>query len=401
MSVTGHPETGPTRAGFAVCDAIAGMTAAFAVSSALYQRTHTGRGQLVDVAMLDAALSFLTTYVTDFTVGGHVQGQLGNRAQSRLPTADVFKVKGGHILLAVNNEKQFVRPGQGYRPAGLPQDPRFVDWPARLANEAALRAIIEEVFAEADDKTWEARLTASRRALLARVDHPGDRHPPAARPSRRAATGRDAPWRADLRRLGLPPRARQRQHRPRRRRYPAPTPRRSSRRPATARPRSPLSAATAPSEPAGLGIRRQAPISRAPQPDPRWVVGCGAPRACPWPARRYAAKLSRPIFTAPRLLGMPSPPMKASSTSPASRPAWDMAADDQRLPLRIRRLVPAHDGRQHDARRVSVRHAEFGAEHVADAVAGAHRHAAGERTHGQPCAHLAVETRCEVRSGRP
>ena len=43
MSVTGHAETGPTRAGFAVCDAIAGMTAAFAVSSALYQRTHTGR----------------------------------------------------------------------------------------------------------------------------------------------------------------------------------------------------------------------------------------------------------------------------------------------------------------------------------------------------------------------
>src|SRR6185503_19416637 len=41
MSITGHPETGPTRAGFAVCDAIGGMTAAFALASALYQRTHT------------------------------------------------------------------------------------------------------------------------------------------------------------------------------------------------------------------------------------------------------------------------------------------------------------------------------------------------------------------------
>ena len=160
MSVTGFPETGPTRAGFAVCDAIAGMTAAFAVSSALYQRTHTGKGQFVDVAMLDAALTFLSTYVTDYTVGGHVQGQLANRAQSRLPTADVFKVKDGYILLAVNNEKQFAALAKAIGHPDLPRDPRFVDWPTRLANEAALRAIIEEVFAQADAKTWEARLTA-------------------------------------------------------------------------------------------------------------------------------------------------------------------------------------------------------------------------------------------------
>ena len=159
MSVTGHPGEGPMRAGFAICDAIGGMTAAFAVSSALYQRTHTGRGQLVDVAMLDASLAFLSSFVTDYTVGGHVQGQSGNRAQSRLPTADVFKVKGGHILLAVNNEKQF---GALIRAIGLPdlaKDPRFVDWPTRVANDAALRAIIEEAFSGDDDKTWEARLS--------------------------------------------------------------------------------------------------------------------------------------------------------------------------------------------------------------------------------------------------
>src|SRR5215813_201360 len=59
MSITGEPAHGPTRAGFAICDTIGGMTAALAVASALYQRTHTGRGQLVDVAMLDAALAFI------------------------------------------------------------------------------------------------------------------------------------------------------------------------------------------------------------------------------------------------------------------------------------------------------------------------------------------------------
>ncbi|WP_204271644.1 CoA transferase, partial [Escherichia coli] len=54
MSITGHEATGPTRAGFAVCDVLSGATAAFGVSSALFQRTHTGKGQLVDVSMLEA-----------------------------------------------------------------------------------------------------------------------------------------------------------------------------------------------------------------------------------------------------------------------------------------------------------------------------------------------------------
>jgi crotonobetainyl-CoA:carnitine CoA-transferase CaiB-like acyl-CoA transferase len=161
MSITGHPETGPLRAGFAVCDAIGGMTAAFAVASALFQRVHSGRGQLVDVAMLDASLSFLASYITDYTVGGHVQGPSGNRAQSRLPTADLFKVKDGYILLAVNNEKQFHALSRALGKPDLVNDPRFLDWPARLANEAALRTIIEETFAEADDKTWEERLTSA------------------------------------------------------------------------------------------------------------------------------------------------------------------------------------------------------------------------------------------------
>lgn len=161
MSITGSKETGPTRAGFAVCDAIGGMTLAFGVSSALFQRTHTGKGQLVDVAMLDATLTFMSSFVVDYTVGGHVQGPSGNRAQSRLPTADLFKVKDGHILLAVNNDKQFNALSKAIGHPDLPKDPRFVDWPARIANEIALRQIIEDVFAAADAATWDERLTAA------------------------------------------------------------------------------------------------------------------------------------------------------------------------------------------------------------------------------------------------
>ncbi len=184
MSITGSPESGPTRAGFAVCDAIGGMTLAFAVSSALFQRTHTGKGQLVDVAMLDAAMTFMSSFFVDYTIGGHVQGPSGNRAQSRLPTADLFKVKGGHILLAVNNEKQFAALSKAIGKPDLGKDPRFVDWPTRIANDAALRAIIEDVFASNDAAHWDDYLTKADVpcARVWRIDevveHPQLKHRP-------------------------------------------------------------------------------------------------------------------------------------------------------------------------------------------------------------------------------
>ena len=99
--------SGPTRAGFAVCDVLSGATAAFGVSTALFQRTHTGKGQFIDVSMLEATLAFLSGQVADYTVAGHRQQQSGNQAVSRKATANLFKARDGHLLLAVNNEKQY------------------------------------------------------------------------------------------------------------------------------------------------------------------------------------------------------------------------------------------------------------------------------------------------------
>ncbi len=160
MSVTGHADAGPLRAGFAVCDATAGMTAAFGVASALFQRTHTGKGQLVDVAMFDSALVMQAPGVADYTIANREHPPYGNRAISGRPTADLFPVKDGHILLAVNNEKQFECLMRTIDRADALDDPRFTDWSGRLQNEAALQKIIVDVFASADAPTWEARLVA-------------------------------------------------------------------------------------------------------------------------------------------------------------------------------------------------------------------------------------------------
>ena len=178
MSLTGHKEMGPTRAGFAVCDVLSGMTAAFAVSSALYQRTHTGQGQYIDVSMLEASLAFLSTQVADFTVAGHRQEQFGNQAISRKVTANLFRAKDSFLLLAVNNDRQYEALMTGIGRADALDDKRFTDWFQRKEHETALRAIIEDALAAADAKTWEKRLNdagapcASIWRIEEVIDHP-------------------------------------------------------------------------------------------------------------------------------------------------------------------------------------------------------------------------------------
>ncbi len=178
MAITGHAEMGPTRAGFAVCDVLSGATAAFAVSSALFQRTHTGKGQFIDVSMLEASLAFLTTQVADYTVVGHKQEQAGNQAISRKVTANLFRAKDSFLLLAVNDEKQYRNLINALGCTQVFDDPRFGDWFLRKENEAALRAILEDALAANDSKTWERLLNdagapcASIWKIEEIIDHP-------------------------------------------------------------------------------------------------------------------------------------------------------------------------------------------------------------------------------------
>jgi crotonobetainyl-CoA:carnitine CoA-transferase CaiB-like acyl-CoA transferase len=161
MSITGDPAGGPMRAGFAICDTIGGMTAALAVSSALYQRQQTGRGQFVDVAMLDAALAFIPGPVCEYTVAGIPQRQIGNGSVSRKPTAGRFRAGDGYLVLAVLTDKQFASLMRTIGRADALDDPRFKDWRARTDNEPALREIVETALAADEPKAWEARLTAA------------------------------------------------------------------------------------------------------------------------------------------------------------------------------------------------------------------------------------------------
>ncbi len=148
------------------------------MSSALFQRSHTGKGQLVDVSMLEATLAFLSGQVADYTVAGHRQKQSGNQAVSRRPTANLFRAGEGYLLLAVNSEKQYQSLMAAIGRADALEDPRFVDWFARQENEPALRGIIEEALAKKYPREWEKILDkagapcASIWKIEEVIDHP-------------------------------------------------------------------------------------------------------------------------------------------------------------------------------------------------------------------------------------
>jgi crotonobetainyl-CoA:carnitine CoA-transferase CaiB-like acyl-CoA transferase len=99
--------------------------------------------------------------VSEYTVAGIPQRQIGNGSVSRKPTANRFRARDSYLVLAVLTEKQFARLMRELGRADSLDDPRFKDWAARTDNEPALREIIEPALAAHDARTWETRLTAA------------------------------------------------------------------------------------------------------------------------------------------------------------------------------------------------------------------------------------------------
>lgn len=159
MSITGFPSNGPTRVGFAGADVMSGATAAFGVASALYQRTHTGKGQLVDVAMIDAVMGYLAQQFTEHMITGRVHEQAANLSVTRKPTGNLFKTEDGWIVLAVMTDPQFQRLMKVLGRDDTLTDPRFSDWPTRIANNIALHEIIEAVMKTATSADWIERFS--------------------------------------------------------------------------------------------------------------------------------------------------------------------------------------------------------------------------------------------------
>ncbi|MBL6954127.1 MAG: CoA transferase [Alphaproteobacteria bacterium] len=134
MQLTGSPDGEATMFGSIVIDYSTGTNAALGVMAALHARARTGRGQVVDVPLLDTAMSFLMTAVAEHHRDGTVMGRKGNRDRYSAPTNTYRTRDGERLHLMAGNQKHFEALLEIMGESGVMDDPRFATPPERLEN---------------------------------------------------------------------------------------------------------------------------------------------------------------------------------------------------------------------------------------------------------------------------
>jgi crotonobetainyl-CoA:carnitine CoA-transferase CaiB-like acyl-CoA transferase len=158
--VTGYPDGDPVRVGFPVCDTMGGLNAALAVCAGLIGRERTGRGCMLDVSMLETALTGLGWVVSDYLVGGRQPGRYGNENATSAPSG-AFRTADGDLVIAANTTAQFQAICSTLGRRDLLEDPRFATRADRSRHRDELRAELERTLTTAPAAGWEAALAAA------------------------------------------------------------------------------------------------------------------------------------------------------------------------------------------------------------------------------------------------
>ena len=160
MSITGEADGPPYRLGVAISDIVSGMFAAQGITLALLARARTGRGQLVDVGMLDATAALLTYQAGLFLASGAAPKRMGNRHPTIAPY-ETFAAADGDLVVAVGNDDQWRRFCAAADLPGLCDDPRFSSNRGRVEHYDALRPAIADRLRSRPRSVWIAELRAA------------------------------------------------------------------------------------------------------------------------------------------------------------------------------------------------------------------------------------------------
>jgi crotonobetainyl-CoA:carnitine CoA-transferase CaiB-like acyl-CoA transferase len=160
MSVNGPEDGPPHRVPMAIADIGAGMFAAIGVLAALQARTRTGRGQHVDTALYDAAVSFGLYEAAHLFATGENPPRLGQAHRASAPY-QVFRTSDGWITIGANTQALWIKFCEVIGRSEFARDPRFHNNAARVANRPALAALVQEALAAATTRDWMARFEAA------------------------------------------------------------------------------------------------------------------------------------------------------------------------------------------------------------------------------------------------
>jgi formyl-CoA transferase/CoA:oxalate CoA-transferase len=141
MSLTGDAGGPPFRLGVAISDIVTGMFAAQGIAMALLARARSGRGQRVDIGMLDSTAALLTYQASSYFATGHAPMRMGNRHPSIVPY-ETFAASDGEFVLTVGNDELWRRLCSVIGAATIGEDPRFATNEARVAHYDELRPLV-------------------------------------------------------------------------------------------------------------------------------------------------------------------------------------------------------------------------------------------------------------------
>jgi crotonobetainyl-CoA:carnitine CoA-transferase CaiB-like acyl-CoA transferase len=144
MSVTGPADGEPTRAGVPIADILTGVYAVVGILAAVFERNKTGRGTLVDGALVDTQVGMLANQALNYLVSGEVPVRVGNAHPNIVPY-QVFPVADGHIIIATGNDSQFVKLCGVLGEPSLAENPDYKDNKSRLAHREVLVARLTEL----------------------------------------------------------------------------------------------------------------------------------------------------------------------------------------------------------------------------------------------------------------
>lgn len=155
MSITGTSESGPLKSGPPVVDYAMGMAGAYAISAALFQRTRTGKGQHIDISMLDSCMALMSSILTTYVNTGNPPGLRGNEAPSRSPASTTFNTSDGLLAIAINEQHQFLHLMNAIGLGDMLKDPRFKDAASRREHTQLLRDSIQKALLNDSAENWE------------------------------------------------------------------------------------------------------------------------------------------------------------------------------------------------------------------------------------------------------
>lgn len=160
MSVTGSPESEPSKVGVALVDVVTGQNAVVGILAALRSRDQTGRGQRVDVNLLSSLLAGLVNQASSTLATGESPQRMGNAHPSIAPY-ETLQTADGPLALAVGTDKQFAALARVLGVPELADDSRFRGNSNRVAHRVALKALLEEQLRKKPAVEWSALLSAA------------------------------------------------------------------------------------------------------------------------------------------------------------------------------------------------------------------------------------------------